>query len=103
MKDLGKKQKLQRLLKILSLTFLSSFLLGVSECQTEAPKLNWNPKIYVGDSQTESYVRQDESGQIEQITCSNIDFDSRIVLSNKEILAAQKAYNEIISKCAAWK
>lgn len=56
----------------------------------------------MGDSRTESYVRQD-GDRIEQVYCSSPDFDTMIVMKNDEIRKAKKAYYEVINQCEKWR
>lgn len=90
-------------LKILFILSLSFFSLGVSKCNGGSPpELDWAPKVYVGDSETQSIVRQ-EAGQIEQIFTADKKFDSMVCMDKAEPRHAIEAVDKIINACAVWK
>lgn len=76
--------------------------MSATECR-QAPQFKLDIPISVGDSRTQSYVRELEDGSIEKISCSNPDFDNKIVVPIDTPMKIQEAADELISKCAAWK
>jgi hypothetical protein len=78
---------------------ISLFLVA---CGGGAPPFAWSPKIYVADSRTQSIVREDANGIIEQIKTSDVAFDEMICINKDEPRKALSAYQEIVKKCKQW-
>lgn len=76
-------------------------LLFLTACD-KAPELNWFPKLYSGDSQTQSIVRKNGE-ELEIIKTSHQYFDDMICTDKKEIRKLQDAINQLRDKCQSWK
>lgn len=94
---------LLRKIQCLLICTMPIFLMGVSGCPSDAPELNWHPKIYLGDSRTKSIVRQADDGRTEQILCADTRFDTKVAMDNTEIAKAKQAYFDVINQCDQWK
>lgn len=91
-----------QLKRALILILLAIVVLGNSSCG-KAPDLNWHPKIYVTDHQTESLIRSDDNGNVHIVKCSSPDFSNRVCVTGDEIVSLKEAYIELINKCERWK
>ena len=88
--------------RYLILTVIAIATMGNTGCPNGAPELKWNPKLYYGDSKSQSLYRQ-QGDRVHQIYCSNPAFDNRVCVTQKEIVDLQKAYHDLINKCERWK
>lgn len=77
--------------------------MGISECSKQAPPLNWQPKIYVGDSASRSLVRQIKPGEIDEIHAFDPRFDEMIAITGKDLVDGKQAYIDVINQCKEWR
>lgn len=101
MKDLKKKLKRPATWsEVLIITLIASLIMSATKCASDpnAPEFKWNPKIYVGDSRSQSIVRKNQ-----QIKCSDPEFDEMVAVHKSEIRKAKEAAFDVINQCESWK
>lgn len=79
----------------------------MTSCPREAPELEWNGKIWTGDADSQTIMRQDgrdENGRpvIERISCEDPEFNRYRCIIDTDHAELIEAENTRLRKCLKW-
>lgn len=86
------------------IAILSSFLMGISKCDNDAPKPPKNIKVWVGDSEIVSICRiNDTTDEVECIKTDTKHFDQYLCMTDEDHEKVLNYIIELNDKCKSWK